>query len=185
MKLFIGLLLAMTTHAAFAHRVDLVFMVEGDALVFFASTGADEPVVDGEIEILSDEGVLLANGLTDNKGLFRWTPEKPLSVTVEVYAGLGHKQSIDISEQQMREILSGQRGAPDTESLLEGSETQATNTDQNAGAARVFRRDDSQALRAVLGITCILALGACWLSYRNFIRIRALEQKIHHDQSRD
>ncbi len=179
-------LLFLSSVWAQAHQLDLACKAEGEELVIEAWMGRDEIVQEGDVTILSSEGSVLAMGKTNEEGIFRWKPESMQSITIEVYAGRGHNQSITIEEEELRELFDTGIEETEAEAASEDLE-ETTKTPSSINTARERRsissRDDDTPMKVVLGLVFLLSAVSAWFSYRNSKKLSELEDQIKKHES--
>ena len=74
-----------------AHRVTVFAVDEGGEVYTESSFGGKRPVKMGTLRVKDADGTVLLTGTTDKKGIFIFTRPRPVALTVEVDAGIGHK----------------------------------------------------------------------------------------------
>lgn len=93
--LILGLLLAMAS-PALAHRINIFAVDEGGEVYTESTFAGKRPVKKGTIQVFNGEGVLLLTGETDAEGIFTFPRPEPGPLTLEVDAGMGHKNSWEL-----------------------------------------------------------------------------------------
>lgn len=165
-------LLGCISGAAWAHRMDLDCYAEGSELVIEAWIGRDDIVEGGEVTITADDGSILAQGTTDNQGRFRWKPDPVQSISISVYAGEGHKKSLDISLEDLTALLAEANAALPASVESEGDAIQGEGEMEPTPSRRSSKSISTQNAfgtpeRVVIGLTFISAFAALWTAHRN------------------
>ncbi len=166
-----------------AHRMDLACSVDGRDLLIETWTGGDEPVVDGEVTIKADDGTILATGKTDEKGIFRWMPNEYRTVTVTVYGGQGHQESITLRQEEMKSLFTPVDRSPSSIQKIgdHSHPVRPSQSPKRISTQNTFGTPE----RVILGLTLILAAMAAWMSYRNSQKLSALDAWVRNRESRD
>lgn len=112
-----------------AHRVNIFAYVEGHEVVVQCGFSRSNPVRHGQIEVYDQQGTLLLQGQTDQKGHFRFpVPQAALDnksdLTIRILAGEGHENEwiIEQSELTALQLSSTMPASPDL-SVTDGSGT--------------------------------------------------------------
>lgn len=109
--LFAGLLAAASI--AEAHRVSVFAWVEGDTIHTQSKFSGGKPVVGGQINVLDPTGNPLLQGTTDDNGRFAFAIPQKTDLTVEVVAGMGHRNIWRIKADELGAIAPSEvAGAP-------------------------------------------------------------------------
>jgi len=175
--LFMVAWLCMAT-TGLAHRLSIDWRVEKDTLVISAHTESS-PAAGADVEVRSDHDAILATGLLDAQGQWRCPLSPTGGVRIVVNAGLGHRRILQLTQEELQpaRAATGMGSAPDTTQSDPGP----------ANGPRVGGSSDGapgQVVRAVVGLTFILALSASWMSYRNSRRVSAIEKRLDQHASR-
>jgi hypothetical protein len=152
---------------SFSHRMDVAYQFTDGELIIEAWSGADEAVVDGEVTITANDGTIIHTGKTDAEGFYRWRPETSQDITVSVYAGEGHKKTVQISKEVFNTIP--QQPHENTPSL-------SNQNSSKTSSIRVSTEDRfGTPERIVLGFTLLASLAAAWMSFRNSKKLTEIE----------
>ncbi len=182
-----SLLLMLACSISNAHRLDLAYYIEEDHLVIEAWMGGNDPVVEGEVTLMDDTGNILASGVTDENGRYRWPIELIQNLTVQVYAERGHQKAIELSADELKELAKqvSASSLPVNQEVESGTDvvSNKTHESQNTQPTRSHVRSTQDQFgmpeRTILGLTFILAASAAWMSYRNNQKLSAIEDAIH------
>lgn len=86
-----------------AHKVNIFAYAEG-GVVFTESYFADgHPVATGKVLVYDSAGALLVEGVTDDDGLFSFPAPKVDDLTIEIDAGMGHKNRFVLKKADLAE----------------------------------------------------------------------------------
>lgn len=174
LPLIVAILPLLAPTWSWAHRLDAAASYVDGALVIEAWFADGSPASESEVTISDEEGAALVIGEMDANGFYRWPVDEPLALNVNVYAGLGHNQTLSFTREEMVSIMA----------LAETPATQETpprggGSARERGAAAISTQDRFGAPeRVVLGMTFILAAAAAWLSYRNSERLRVIQERL-------
>lgn len=162
-----------------AHRLSVEWQVEGDVLILQGRTDG-APTAGADVELRDSAGTVIASGLMDTAGRFRW----PLAgvtrdVVVVINAGHGHRRTLTLAAADLRP----------TANPPAGTALANTSLSNEPGPAAMRLRGGSDgteplATRVVLGLTFLLAAAAAWISYRNNQRLAELERRWKNHESR-
>ena len=95
------LFVACSVAPAWAHKVN-IFAYAENGKVYTESYFADgQKVVGGRIEVQDQGGRKLLEGQTDGKGLFAFPLAQKQTLTIIVDAGMGHKNSYVLKQEEM------------------------------------------------------------------------------------
>ncbi len=194
---FVIVIIAVFPMSLHAHRVVLTYKTEGKDLLIQGWLGADEHVKEGEVRIAAEDGTILATGETNDQGIFCWTPDKIQSISIDIYAGKGHKGSAGISSEELTQLFAAAEEASQT---IIDDNTKASATKQAKEVESATKEKDASnvqpnpyfssanafgtAERVILGLVFIFAAASAWLSYRNSKRLKSLEEAITQRESR-
>lgn len=156
--------------SAQAHRLTVDWTLTGTVLEIRATEGSD-PAAGAFVRLRDNSDAPATEGELDETGRFRleWNGRAP--VTIEVDAGLGHRRTLVLTEQDLRP-----RTSPAPAGLSSNPASSGPSEGHLAtGSSDVFL---SQAARVVLGLTFLLALAAAWMSHRNTRRLTRLERRL-------
>ncbi|MGI6457659.1 MAG: hypothetical protein ACOX5R_18860 [bacterium] len=192
--------LASVALTAQAHRLEIAYFVENQAVIFQALFDDDEPVMEGDITILDMEGNVLAIGETDAEGRFVWEKAVIQPIEVKVYAGLGHKRTVSIAQEELQQLFA-EAGTPrqaertyqepvdkdplviridDDQSVQ--SWTRTVNLETPPHSQRSSTRSTSNSWgtpeRIVLGLIFLFAAMSAWYTHRLNAQIRELKEHI-------
>ncbi|MBN2326431.1 MAG: hypothetical protein JXR73_04690 [Candidatus Omnitrophica bacterium] len=188
-RFMIGLVLfGCIAGAASAHRMDLDCYAEGNEIVIEAWTGRDDVVVGGEVAITAEDGTILIQGKTDDQGRFRWKPGAVQSISISVYAGEGHKKSLDISQEDLSALLAEANAAPPAPEAAEGEPVQGEVKIESKPAGRSSKSISTQNAfgtpeRVVIGLTFISAFAAVWMANRNSKKLDRIIESLNKHES--
>jgi hypothetical protein len=159
-----------------AHRLTVDWILAEGILEIRAEAGT-EPAAGAELLLRDASGVLLAEGVLDDAGRYRWPMSGNGSITIEIHAGLGHRRTLTLSEEDLRSVSSADSGhaaGPVTNDHAPGDAgSRSGSTDASF----------SEAVRVGLGLTFLLALAAAWMGYRNSRRLAELEHRLDRHES--
>lgn len=93
--LITGLLFAMAS-PALAHRINIFAVDEGGEVYTESTFAGKRPVKKGTIRVFNGEGTLLLTGETDASGIYTFPRPEAGALTLEVDAGMGHKNSWEL-----------------------------------------------------------------------------------------
>lgn len=188
-----SLLLIFVCSISYAHRLDLAYYVEEEHLVIEAWMAGNDPVVEGEVTLLGETGNILASGVTDENGRYRWQIGSIQNLTVQVYADRGHQKAIEISAVELTELA--KQASASSKSVNQDVESgtdvvsNINHAPQNSPPSRSNVRSTQDQFgmpeRTILGLTFILAASAAWISYRNNKKLSAIEDAIHKMRNKD
>jgi hypothetical protein len=160
-----------------AHRLTVDWVCDGETLEI-RSTAGNEPAAGAELQLRDASGGLLAEGLLDASGRYRWRWNGVAPITVEINAGLGHRRSLTLTEEELKpratdavepvRPLASDPGTPGPASARTGGSSDAAFSDT---------------VRVGLGLTFLLALAAAWTGYRNSRRLTNLERRLDRHES--
>jgi len=175
-KAWLGLLgiVVLSLVPAHAHRLTVEWELAGATLEVraFTQTG---PAAGADVELHDASGAVLAEGVLDDDGRFHWPLSGAGPITVEVNAGLGHRQSLTLTEEDLRPPPA-QPARTDSMAPPEAGSHSRTSGSSDA----TF----SQMARVGLGLTFLLALAAAWMSHRNTRRLLDLERRLERHEGR-
>jgi len=97
--IFLGLLFFAAP--ALAHKVNIFAYVEGGTVYTESYFPDGRPVAEGSIEVLDSGSLKVLAGKTDAKGLFSFPVPKKDDLTIVIDAGMGHKNSFLLPENEM------------------------------------------------------------------------------------
>ncbi len=171
---------------AHAHRMDIDCYMQDNALVIEAWVGKDDAVVDGEVSITNSEGAILTTGTTDKQGRFSWQPQTMQDITITIYAGEGHKKTLEISQAELTELFSAVNlNEPENNAASPDS----TNAPVQPGASSRRSISTKNAFgapeRITIALSFLAALTAAWLSYRNNKTLKEIQKALQNNESRD
>lgn len=162
----------LTASSTFAHRLTVEWQVVNDALVLAGRTDG-QPAAGADVQIQSASGALLAEGVLDVTGTYRWPLNATGDVTVVMNAGLGHRRTLVLSAAELRPVMAPSVASPSASTALPQSERRGTSDGFSPLAVRV-----------VVGLTFLLAVTATGMSFGNRRRLAKLEQRWHQHESR-
>jgi hypothetical protein len=155
-----------------AHRLTVVWVCDGEILEI-RSTAGTEPIAGAELQLRDASGELLAEGLLDASGRYRWPWNGAAPITIEINAGLGHRRTLTLTEEELKPSSTGV-----VENLPSPASTPGV---PGASGARSGGSSDaafSETVRVGLGLTFLLSLAAAWMGYRNSRRLANLERRL-------
>jgi hypothetical protein len=139
-----------------AHQVTIDWSVADGVLQLEGKIGSAN-AVGATVEIRSNRGRLIESGAMDESGRFRWPITDRGPVTVTLTDQFGHRGRLALTDAELRAV---------------------TGTGTGHGPIAL-----PLAMRVLLGLTCLLALAAAWMSHRNTRRLDALERHIRQHES--
>ena len=158
-----------------AHRLEADYRVLPGQKVqvesWFDITG--DPARGARVQVLRPGGQALAEGVTDDNGIFIFSFHDPETLTVSVYAGMGHRAEVVIPEAELKHTAGATAGAD------EGAAGSATDP-----LPRVERTSTTTLKDVVTGVGFLLALAAFVLSVRNARQLRQLRSCSGGSQTR-
>ena len=92
-SLFISLWLFCFASPALAHKVNLFAYVEGGTGYSESYLPDGRPVVAGKVLVFDSDETLLLEGETSSAGLFQFVLPKRADLTLQIDAGMGHRNS--------------------------------------------------------------------------------------------
>lgn len=110
------------------------------------------------VQVYRDDGSVLAEGRTDDAGIFLFTPNTVEKLRIVVNAGVGHVKTIELSRETLARVLDDSTPSAEPRPLVEHEQG-------------VTIKD------VAMGIGCVLALAAFVLSVRNARQLRELRRK--------
>jgi hypothetical protein len=158
-----------------AHRLTIDWNVTDGVLEIRAEAGT-EPAAGAELQLLDDSGNLLAEGLMDGEGRYRWPMSGDGPITVEINAGLGHRRTLTLSEEDLRTVASADAG------LAAGPAVEGRAPGDAGSRSGSSDATFSETVRVGLGLTFLLALAAAWMGYRNSKRLADLERRLDRNE---
>lgn len=104
-KLMIILLLAgfLFPAAVLAHKVNIFAYVEGGTVYCEGYFPDGRPVENGKVLVFDSAEQLLLEGQTDRQGLFQFPLPKADDLTLEINAGMGHKNKFKLKKTAIKE----------------------------------------------------------------------------------
>jgi len=106
---FLSLLVVMASSNAFAHKVNIFAYVEGDTVYTESYFPDGKKVEDGVVEVYDSQGNKLLEGRTNREGQFSFKPPKKDDLKIVIVASMGHKNSYTLSEDELPDIMVGQK----------------------------------------------------------------------------
>lgn len=106
---FLSLLVIMTSSNAFAHKVNIFAYVEGDTVYTESYFPDGKKVEDGVVEVYDSQGNKLLEGKTNKDGQFSFKPPKKDDLKIVLNASMGHKNSYILPEDEISDIMVGQK----------------------------------------------------------------------------
>jgi len=155
-----------------AHRLTVDWVCDGEILEI-RSTAGTEPAAGAELSLRDAAGALLAEGLLDAAGQYRWPWNGAAPITIEIHAGLGHRRSLTLTAEDLKPSSTSAVEKLSTPSLTPGAS--GADGDRRGGSSDAAF---SETVRVGLGLTFLLALAAAWMSYRNSRRLTNLERQL-------
>ena len=156
---------------AHAHRLTIDWIAADGILEIRAEAGT-EPAAGAELQLLDAAGNLLAEGVLDGEGRYRWPMSSDGPITIEIDAGLGHRRTLTLGEEDLRSVGSADPGlaaGPVAEGRVPGDAGS-----RSGSSDATF----SEMVRVGLGLTFLLALAGAWIGYRNSRRLADLERRL-------
>ncbi len=114
---------AVTTPAAFAHKVNIFAYVEGDTVYTESYFPDGKKVKGGLIEVYDSQEQKLLEGRTDKDGQFSFKPPGRDDLKIVLIASMGHKNSYSLSADELPQTM-GAQNLPEIKP--QESETKAT-----------------------------------------------------------
>lgn len=93
--LMVSLFFAMAT-PVLAHRINIFALDEGGEVYTESTFAGKRPVKKGTVRVFNRQKVLLLTGETNEKGIYTFARPDSGMLTVEVDAGMGHKNSWEL-----------------------------------------------------------------------------------------
>lgn len=89
--------------AVLAHKVNIFAYVEGGTVYSESYFPDGRPVASGKVLVYDMAEQLLLEGRTDRAGLFQFPLPKVADLTLEIDAGMGHKNSFQLKKTASKE----------------------------------------------------------------------------------
>ncbi len=124
-------LLIVAVPPAFAHRVLMAFASRGDQIVVEAFFEGDVPAGMAKVKVVDEVNAVVAEGLTDAKGIWTFAAPKSGDYIVHLDAGAGHrarkKLTVPIVERKSESSpIKGNAKAPSDPPTVESKEEQTS-----------------------------------------------------------
>ncbi len=103
MIVFLFLLSAILSSVVYAHKVNMFAYQEGGQVFVDGYFADGKKAQESEVSVYDDQGQLLLNGKTDDKGLFVFTPAQKGALRITLDAGLGHKTEYELGADEWEE----------------------------------------------------------------------------------
>ena len=92
--------------AVLAHKVNIFAYVEGGTVYSESYFPDGRPVAAGKVKIFDAQEQLLLEGKTDVAGMFQFKLPKEADLTLEIDAGMGHKNRFLLKKSASKGLLS-------------------------------------------------------------------------------
>ena len=86
---------------AWAHKVNIFAYVEDGKVYTESYFASGQKVIGGKVEVLDANGQEELTGTTDTEGMFSFPLIEKKSLTIVIDAGMGHKNSYVLSQDEM------------------------------------------------------------------------------------
>ena len=159
-----------------AHELTIDWEIRSGGLVIRA-TSDGTAAAGAKVEVQSSEGRPLATGILDQNGTWTWPLSAVGQVTLVVDAGLGHRQTLTLTEAQLRASSSQ---APQTGLEPHPTVGEALHDDP---ALHLHEERLSLKWRVLLGLSLLMATAAGWMSFSNLRRVTQLESRLRNHES--
>lgn len=156
-----------------AHNLDVETRSEKGELIIQVWMG-DDPGEEVEISIYGDNGEMRFNGQTNAEGIMRWQPMVEEALSISVYAEAGHETEIELTLDQVKEMIVNNSQSAITESSSSTIDAQTSISQEFTST----RKNRQPLVNIIAGLGLILSLAAIWLSIRNQKRILFLENEL-------
>lgn len=142
-KILAGLMLVLAcafAAPASAHKVIVSAYADGADIEGEIGFSNGDMAVQTEVDILDDDGNILATTKTDDDGIFRYTPTKKMPLTFRANLGAGHVATYHMGVDELPEGIGGDEksaaaAAAVNEVVAQMDAAKAVNTDGSAGKA--------------------------------------------------
>lgn len=88
----------------FAHRVNIFARIEGKQVICQCFYNDGQPVIDQSVTVVLSNDTIIAQGTTDNKGIFSFSPNVQDDLIIKLDAGMGHAATTTISKDELPRI---------------------------------------------------------------------------------
>jgi nickel transport protein len=92
-----AMLFCLATESAMAHKLVVFAWVEGDTVFTESKFASGKKAQNSEVKVFNIEKKVVNTGTTNVEGEYSFTVDKAENLTIEVYAGEGHKGSWKVS----------------------------------------------------------------------------------------
>lgn len=87
-----------------AHRVNIFTQTQGDKVLCQCFYNDGKPVRDQDIQVKTPDGKVIAEGTTDDEGMFSFTPQVHEDLQIVLNAGMGHTAEAIVKKEDLPEI---------------------------------------------------------------------------------
>jgi nickel transport protein len=102
-KIYVVLLLT-TVSLAYAHRVNIFTQTQGEKVICQCFYNDGKPVRGQSIQVKTLDGTVIAEGKTDDEGMFSFSPNIHEDLKVILNAGMGHVAETIVKQQDLPKI---------------------------------------------------------------------------------
>jgi len=148
---FIALILTFSSTSALAHKVIVFAWVEQGRIHVEGSFGSDRPAKNCVIKVTGFNGVLVHQGITDNRGIYSFALPETLDsdLVIELSAGPGHLGHWAIPKDEL--------GVEPTPENMEKKMAEKNSLEKNPSLARI-----AAGIALIFGV----AFAAAWIKRR-------------------
>ncbi len=86
-----------------AHRVNVFTQTQGDRVLCQCFYNDGKPVRGQDIQVKTPDGRVIAEGMTDDEGMFSFTPQVHEDLKIILNAGMGHVTEITLKKEDLPE----------------------------------------------------------------------------------
>jgi nickel transport protein len=102
-SLLAALLLFCLASPVLAHKVNIFAYAEGERVYSESYFPDGRPVSEGKVLVFDSQEQLLLEGQTDQAGLFQFKAPAAVDMTLEIDAGMGHKNQFLLKKSAFKE----------------------------------------------------------------------------------
>jgi nickel transport protein len=84
-----------------AHRANIFTQTQGDKVLCQCFYNDGKPVRGQDIQVRTQDGRVIAEGTTDDKGMFSFTPQVHEDLEIVLNAGMGHTAEITLEKEDL------------------------------------------------------------------------------------
>ncbi len=87
-----------------AHRVNIFTQIQGDKVLCQCFYNDGKPIRDQDIQVKTPDGKMIAEGTTDDDGMFSFIPQVHEDLQIVLNAGMGHTAEATVKKEDLPEI---------------------------------------------------------------------------------